>query len=152
MYSMKINAKDSGFTLLEMMVVLIIVGILMSYAMPAYYEFSIRQRITNESNDLLSDLLYARVTAIKEGQDVTVQSKDTNNWSDGWDIQLDSTSLKLRDKQHINRSLALAGNVASFTFTNLGTAKNIGTIIVSHADTPKTVTLDVALSGMTSSH
>lgn len=145
------HSKSQGFTLLELMITLFIAGILVSYAIPSYMEFGVRQRVTNEANDLLGDIMFARVTAIKEGQSVKITSVSGNDWSGGWTISLVSSGDVLRVKQSINQHVGFAGVSDSIAFTNIGTSLATNTIAVTHTDTDKTVTIDVALSGMITS-
>lgn len=143
-----ISSKNKGFTLFEMAIALLIVGILLSYAIPSYREFGLRQKVTNEANELLGDLMYARVTAVKEGQSVSVVSTNGNDWSDGWTITLMANNLVLRQKQSISRSINVAGVGDSVVFSSLGSASTTNNIVVSHADVTQSVALNVAASGM----
>ena len=140
--------KNSGFTLIELIVTLAIAGILYFYALPSYSQFGMRQKISNQANDLLSDLMFARVSAIKEGQSVAVTSLDGTNWSTGWNISLVSSAQNIRSKQTTNQNLAITGDVGVITFNNLGNALTTANVIVSHADVTGNVILTVSLSGL----
>ena len=149
------NAKSKqikGFTLLELSIALLIAGILLSYAIPSYRDFGLRQKVSNEANGLLGDLMYARVTAIKEGQNVAVTTiSGDGDWAEGWTITLVSDNVLLRQNDLINDSVTLKGTGASIVFNNLGAAPTINTITIAHPDVKKEVILNISASGMVSS-
>jgi type IV fimbrial biogenesis protein FimT len=86
---MKVN---SGFSLVELMVVITIVAILMGIGVPSYRYVTNSNRISAEVNGLLGDLQFARSEALKEGGTVTVCPPDTtgkvcgnsSTWDQGW--------------------------------------------------------------------
>ena len=69
---MKINYK--GFTLIELMIVLIIAGIAMSAAIPSFQGMIVRNRITSQTNEFLLTLNLARSEALRVGGIVTIQA------------------------------------------------------------------------------
>lgn len=62
----------SGFTLLELMVVVVIAGILLAIGVPAMGNFISNSRMTAAANDLMGTLHYARSEAIKRRAPVTI--------------------------------------------------------------------------------
>jgi type IV fimbrial biogenesis protein FimT len=63
---------QAGFTILELMVVVAIVGILMAVAVPAMGNFIRNGRITAAANDVMAALHFTRSEAIKRRRPVTL--------------------------------------------------------------------------------
>ena len=61
-----------GLTLLELVIVMGIVGILITIAIPSYQYVTSANRVAAEVNALVGDLMFARSEAIKEGQPIVV--------------------------------------------------------------------------------
>lgn len=93
---------QSGFTLLELMITVVIAGILAATAVPAFQGMIMGGALTVGANDLVSGLQLARSEAVKRGGRVTVcKSSSTTDlapncdgsaWSDGWVIFDDADS------------------------------------------------------------
>jgi type IV fimbrial biogenesis protein FimT len=66
------HRRSSGFTLLELMVVLAIAGVLAAIAIPAMGNFMRNSRITAAANDVMAALHFTRSEAIKRRQPVTL--------------------------------------------------------------------------------
>src|SRR5688572_25899568 len=64
--------KNNGFTLIEILVTVAVVGVLVALAAPAFTSFIANQRISNNANELLTDLNLARSEAIKRAARVSV--------------------------------------------------------------------------------
>ncbi len=58
-------ALYAGFSLMELLITLTIVGITAAFAVPAMTNFIRNQRISAQTNDLISDLVYAKSEASK---------------------------------------------------------------------------------------
>ena len=66
------KAKSSGFTLLEIMIVIALLAVLVGIGAPSMGEFIRNSRITGKANDLLAGLNVARTEAIKRHVPVSV--------------------------------------------------------------------------------
>jgi type IV fimbrial biogenesis protein FimT len=64
--------KDSGFTLIELMVVIGILTILSVIAIPSYIQWLPKHRVGTAARTVMSALEFARSNAIKTNSDVTV--------------------------------------------------------------------------------
>ncbi len=82
---------ESGVTLIELMVTLLVASILGLVAIPSYQSVIKSNRMASEANNLLGDVEFARSEAIKRGQTVLVCPTTTGTtcsgaaaWSTGW--------------------------------------------------------------------
>ena len=82
---------QAGFTISELLVTMVIVGILLSVGVPSYRYINNSYRMSAEINSLAGDLMYARTEAIREGQPVAIcVSSDgltcsgATTWANGW--------------------------------------------------------------------
>jgi type IV fimbrial biogenesis protein FimT len=81
------DARQAGFTLVELMAVVSILSIVLALAAPSFTAFSASQRLRGASTDLVITLLAARSEAIKRNAEVTVSAAvdgDSANWGRGW--------------------------------------------------------------------
>lgn len=93
-------SRHSGFTMMELLIVISIVGILAAIGTSSFKYVTASNRIATEINALLADMRYARAEAVKEGLPVTVCasangttcSKSSSSWQSGWLVFSDPSS------------------------------------------------------------
>ena len=75
-----------GFTLVELLVVLTLVGILGALAMPSLRDTRINQILGSAASDLMVDAGQARATALRLNRRVIVEPKSGGDWRTGWNV------------------------------------------------------------------
>ena len=88
---------QAGFTLIELMVTIAVLGVLLSIGIPSYQNMVLNNRITAQANQVITALNYARSEAVKRGAPATVCSTNggaacagSTNWSTGWLVFADA--------------------------------------------------------------
>jgi type IV fimbrial biogenesis protein FimT len=88
--------KNSGFTLIELVVTVGMIAIVFAIAIPSMTTFTQNDRLTTNINTLIGHLAYARSEAVKRSQQVSIciSSNTTSctggNWQDGWIVYIDA--------------------------------------------------------------
>ena len=67
-------AFERGFTIIEIMVVIAIMGVLLTIAAPSFVTFTATQKVKTASFDLYAAMMFARSEAIKRKVNVTVSA------------------------------------------------------------------------------
>ena len=95
----KNSAKNAGFTLIELVVTIAIVGILATIAMPSFNSTITSNRLTSYANDLIGAINLARSEAVKRGVQVTILSNSgaASDWDAGWTVFTDSNVIGVID-------------------------------------------------------
>lgn len=88
--------RAAGFTAIELIVVVAIVGVIASLAAPSFARLLSAQRIRAASYDLMNDLTLARSEALKRSNTVLLTAPAGESWRDGWAVTVDGTVLARR--------------------------------------------------------
>jgi type IV fimbrial biogenesis protein FimT len=70
------KSRTQGFSLTELMVVLVLVGTILAIGAPNFQQFRLNNRLTNAANDLLSIITVARTEAIKRQRNIAACRTD----------------------------------------------------------------------------
>ena len=101
-----------GFTLVELVIVVFMVGVLATLAGPLYRDFVIQQSIRTAAYELMSDLTFARSEAVKRNMSVTISKVGT--WSGGWTIAAGATTLRQHPALSSNLTITMANPSVDF--------------------------------------
>jgi type IV fimbrial biogenesis protein FimT len=145
------RAHAHGFTMLELMVAVAVAAVLAAVAAPSLRDFGYESRLRARVGDLVSDLNFARLEAIKRNTRVLVCAKSaadntcaaTTDWKNGWivcydangDDACDTTSASDPNPMKIAASsdsaLQLTSTSAVIRFNPLGTSNNASALTLS---------------------
>lgn len=67
---MTFSRRSRGFTIIELMTVLVIAGVLLVIAAPAFRDMLERRRLEGQANELVTDLAYAKSEAVQRNRHV----------------------------------------------------------------------------------
>ncbi len=132
-----------GFTLIELIVTIAIIGIMLRLGIPAMQQFVTNKAVVASTDELSSALRLARSEAIKRGERVTVCINNgsgacaatSTDWTPGWVVfvdrgtqgSVDASDLTLRVQQAVNKqvkSLTAAPSVQYISFLANGIQQN----------------------------
>jgi type IV fimbrial biogenesis protein FimT len=159
---------SSGFTVLELVIVIGIFTLLMVIGVPSFKYVTTANRISAEVNGLIGDMQFARAEAIKEGQTVVacVSSNGTtcsnaDSWQNGWIVCSDPLDdgacdagqpvFRVQTPFTSTDTFVASGNIAVVSFNREGFAiglPGIVTIALHNATNVATYTRCLAISAV----
>ncbi len=116
---------EQGFTLVELLITVAVLGILTALAVPSFREMMDRNAVTTTANDLLSSILLARSEAVKREQPVIFSGNaGFTTWQVAADTDGDGTGdvTLLQHNRESNHVGIAANNSTTITFNTRGRA------------------------------
>lgn len=124
------DARSHGFTLVELMMVLVILAVLASLAAPSFRGMPEKRRLAAAAEAIYSDLQWARGSAIKSNSSVTATFTGTSSWQyhiTGGAVKDIETTFTANEYPGIS----ISGNTfagGAVTFDNVRGTANNGTL------------------------
>lgn len=98
-YPSHTESRHAGFSIVELMAILLIAGILMAIGIPSYQAMIQNHRLISETNALFMAVNLTRSEAIHRGMRVDmVPAGDGTKWTNGWVIFVDENNNQRPDK------------------------------------------------------
>ena len=91
------KTDPSGFTVVELLVVMAVLAIIVTVGIPNFGPTIANSRATAAANDLLGALQLARSEAVRLNEPVEISPTTAGNWADGWTISRGGTPIRQRD-------------------------------------------------------
>jgi type IV fimbrial biogenesis protein FimT len=133
---------EPGFTIIELMVVVALVAVMLTIAIPSFRNLTQRNRVSGEINLMIGDLEFARAEALQRGVPVSICPSSngtaclgTNTWQSGWIVfsdlngsgAVDNASdvvLRIRAPWTSGDTFVASPSVTSIVFGGQGMALN----------------------------
>lgn len=158
------NKKNKGFTLIELIITLTVIGILVALVAPNMGSFVVSNRLTTQANELVTDINLARSEAIKQASNVGVCASSTGtgctgSWQSGWIMFRDGDSSLtwtaaadsvLRTHESLSGSNTLSGPTTIVVFSKSGLLANsaaAGDFILCNSQSGKSRVINIQLTG-----
>lgn len=83
--------RESGFTLIELIMVVMVIAIMTAVAIPSFQNLSASNRIMKTVNEFVGTFQQARAEALSRSASVTIRAI-SDDWQNGWRIEPDGVN------------------------------------------------------------
>jgi type IV fimbrial biogenesis protein FimT len=149
----------AGFSLIELLVVMVIAGILLAIGVPNMQSYFVTTRMNSASSEFVGILNLARSEAVKRGARVVIArtGATSRNWGEGWQafVDLDGNNVRdtsstsqetlLRESSPLPGAMTLYSNGTAadrIVFDGVGRTAATGTALFVHCYDGSNITVD----------
>ncbi|MBN1981580.1 MAG: GspH/FimT family pseudopilin [Chitinivibrionales bacterium] len=142
------KARDNrGFSLLELILVIVIVGVFAAIAIPSYKMFVADARLNGATNQVVSEIVNARMAAISSKHEQKIEF-DQNATVMRWSNENDDNDFKTDEQVKAVRLAADYRGVnftekKSLVFSSHGMLNNAASITLAHDNKSKTIVVSL---------
>ena len=138
------SLAQRGFTLVELMVVIVLLAIIAAVAAPGLQNLLENNQITSTSNRLVGSMNFARSQALREGRQVTVQALD-GDWNKGAEVVMGGDVL--RRVEISNSRMSITGESVTYRGNGLTTGSSTKQLRLCGDDGSADRLIEVTLGG-----
>jgi prepilin-type N-terminal cleavage/methylation domain-containing protein len=134
---------ERGFSLIELMVAIVVLGLLIGFSVPSYQTYALTQKLRGTSENLMQTINLQRSRAMATGQSVTINFN--TGAPAGWTVM----SANRQNQTTLPNGITYASaNPTSLTLTRDGQVSNSGLVVFQNR-TGTQDTVSIQLSGLT---
>ena len=147
------NSKNqNGFTLMELILVVAVMGIMAAIAIPSFMALLPAMRVNGAARQVMSDLMDARMEAVKQNHQYKIFVLNDHQYKilddndgDGIDDGGGETSRTVDiQSNYSDVTISYDGSLPTITFSAKGTAPDLDTITLENSSGSKSVSVSVA--------
>lgn len=148
--------QNAGFSLLELLTTLAVLGIVLAIAVPNFSQLIAGQKNRTVASDLFGSLILARSEAMKRNTTVSMIRAGTN-WANGWTVQTNGGAVTVLQRQDpytnmvINGVNGAGGGTVTYGWNGRPTAGSVNAAFTVYSSSYPTLParcLVLSLSGM----
>ena len=128
------RTRNAGFTIVELMIVVLILAILTALAVPSMRDMIRNQRVKTASFDVFAGLILARSEAIKRNISITL-TPSGGSWTQGW-TATDANGQTVARQDPFDSTITVVGPGGTVVFSGVGRANAIASFTISSTTIP----------------
>jgi len=121
--------KNKGFTLVELLVTLVTLGVLMAWAVPNFNDIIRNNRVTTKTNEFITALSLAKSEAIRRGVQIDVNASG-GDWNNGWNVKVNGGAVLRQFDAPTGSSITIGGDTGILSFSATGLPTDIDTTAI----------------------